>query len=157
MDVVTTIGVDAHSQVHVAAAVVPQGRIIAERGITASTQQLVEFVEWMQSLPGPRQVAIEGAKGYGRTLTQQLLAAGETVVDVATGLTAEGRRRSRRPGKDDEGDAVVIARVALREPDLPQMNLPISTRTCSCSSVHVHSSSTSRHGSGTVSTRCCWA
>lgn len=122
MDVVTTIGVDAHSQVHVAAAVDPQGRVIAERAITASTQQLGEFVEWVQSLPGPRQVAIEGAKGYGRTLTQQLLAAGEAVVDVATGLTAEGRRRSRRPGKDDEGDAVVIARVALREPDLPQMN-----------------------------------
>ena len=76
----------------------------------------------MQSLRAPRQVAIEGAKGYGRILSQQLLAAGEVVVDVATGLTAEGRRRSRQPGKDDEGDAVVIARVALRESDRPRMN-----------------------------------
>ena len=41
---------------------------------------------------------------------------------MPTTLTAEGRRRSRRPGKDDEGDAVVIARVALREPDLPRMD-----------------------------------
>lgn len=44
------------------------------------------------------------------------------MVDVATGLTSAGRRPSRRPGMDDEGDAVVIARVALREPDLPRMN-----------------------------------
>ena len=29
MEIVTTIGVDAHSQVHVAAAVDPQGRIVA--------------------------------------------------------------------------------------------------------------------------------
>ncbi len=34
----------------------------------------------------------------------------------------ESRRRSRRRGKDDEGDAIAIARVALQEPDLPQMN-----------------------------------
>src|SRR6478752_4494555 len=99
MDVVTTIGVDAHSQVHVAAAVDPQGRVIGERAITANTQQFGEFVAWVQGLPAPRQVAIEGAKGFGRTLTQQLLAAGEVVVDVATGLTAEGRRRSRRRAK----------------------------------------------------------
>ncbi|GAA3719063.1 hypothetical protein GCM10022204_43980 [Microlunatus aurantiacus] len=51
MDVVTTIGVDAHSQVHVAAAVDPQGRVIAERTITASTQQLGEFVEWVGIAP----------------------------------------------------------------------------------------------------------
>lgn len=122
MEILTTIGVDAHSQVHAAAAVDPQGRVIAECAITANARELADFLGWVQSLPAPRQVAVEGAKGYGRTLTQRLLAAGETVVDVPTTLTAEGRRRSRRPGKDDEGDAVVIARVALREPDLPRMD-----------------------------------
>ena len=122
MGVVTTIGVDAHSRVHVAAAVDPQGRVVAELAVAAGNREFDRFVGWVQGLPAPRQVAVEGAKGYGRTLTQRLLAAGETVVDVATTLTAEGRRRSRRPGKDDEGDAVVIARVALREPDLPRMD-----------------------------------
>jgi transposase len=122
METLTIIGVDAHSQVHVAAAIDPQGRVLAEHAITAGIQELGEFLAWVQTFPTPRQVAVEGAKGYGRTLTQRLLAAGETVVDVAANLTAEGRRRSRRPGKDDEGDAVVIARVALRELDLPQMN-----------------------------------
>lgn len=122
MEILTTIGVDAHSQIHVAAAVDPQGRVLDERSIIAGTQELEEFLGWVQTFPAPRQVAVEGAKGYGRTLTQRLLLAGETVVDVATNLTAEGRRRSRRPGKDDEGDAVVIARVALRELDLPRMD-----------------------------------
>ena len=100
MTILTTIGVDAHSQVHVAAAVDPQGRVVAERAITANARELDRFLVWVQTLPAPRQVAVEGAKGgYGRRLTQRLLAAGETVVDVPTTLTAEGRRRSRRPGK----------------------------------------------------------
>src|SRR5688572_1571797 len=122
MEIRTTIGVDAHSQIHVAAAVDSQGRVLAEQSTLAEDQELDQFVAWVQTFPAPRQVAVEGAKGYGRTLTQRLLLAGETVVDVATNLTAEGRRRSRRPGKDDEGDAVVIARVALREPNLPRMD-----------------------------------
>ena len=122
MEIITTIGVDAHSQVHVAAAVDSQGRVLAEYAAGSAAVALDGLVDWVQSLPAPRVVAVEGAKGYGRMLTQRLLTAGETVVDVATNLTAEGRGRSRRPGKDDEGDAVVIARVALREIDLPLMD-----------------------------------
>ena len=122
MDILTTIGVDAHSQVHVAAAVDAQGRMVAEYSAGTAAAELDRLVGWVQSLPAPRLVAVEGAKGYGRLLTSRLLEAGESVVDVATNLTAEGRRRSRRPGKDDEGDAVVIARVALRETELPVMD-----------------------------------
>jgi transposase len=51
-----------------------------------------------------------------------LLAAGEEVLDVPTHLTAQGRRRSRRRGKDDEGDALIIARVAIQEPNLARMD-----------------------------------
>lgn len=43
------------------------------------------------------------------------------MVDVATHLTVQGRKASRRGGKDDEGDGVVIARVALRDPGLPRL------------------------------------
>jgi len=96
--------------------------VLAEHSTQAGIKELEEFVVWVQTFPAPGQVAVEGAKGYGRTLTQRLLSSGETVIDVATKLTAEGRKRSRRPGKDDEGDAVVVARVALREPDLPRMD-----------------------------------
>jgi transposase len=40
----------------------------------------------------------------------------QRVVDVAPALTAQGRRRSRTRGKDDQTDAVAIARVARQEP-----------------------------------------
>lgn len=90
MEILTTIGVDAHSQVHVAAAVDPQGRVVSELAVAAGNEEFERFVGWVQGLPAPRQVAVEGAKGYGRTLTQRLLAAGETVVDVATTLTPRG-------------------------------------------------------------------
>jgi len=56
-----------------------------------------------------------------------LVAAGYLVVDVSSNLTAAERKRSRRRGKDDEGDAVAIARVDLREPDPPTMNLLTSS------------------------------
>ncbi len=77
---------------------------------------------WITVFDSRRLVAVEGAKGFGLALTRKLLDAGEGVVDIATHLTADGRRSSRRRGKDDEIDAITIARVAMREPDLPRLN-----------------------------------
>jgi transposase len=37
------------------------------------------------------------------------------------------RRRIRRPGKSDPGDALAIARVTAREPNLPPIRLPDRT------------------------------
>lgn len=115
------IGIDAHTRVHVAAAVDEHGRVLDTTETGASPHQLAALVTWVAGFSDDRLVAVEGAKGFGLALCRQLLAAGETVVDIATHLTAEGRKASRRRGKDDEGDAVVIARVALREPDLPRL------------------------------------
>lgn len=90
--------------------------------IGANRGELARMLSWIQARPVPREVAVEGAKGFGRALTLLLLAAGEEVIDVPTHLTAQGRRTSRRGGKDDEGDAIIIARVAVREPNLPRMD-----------------------------------
>jgi transposase len=60
-----------------------------------------------------------GARGFGLALCRRLQGAGEVVVDVAPALTVAERRSSRRSGKDDRGDAVAVARVALREQGLP--------------------------------------
>jgi len=122
MKEVITVGVDAHTQVHAAAAVDPQGRLVGQLDTGTDRTELARMLAWVQSLPAPRQVAIEGAKGFGRPLTLLLLAAGEEVMDVPTHLTAQGRRTSRRRGKDDEGDAIIIARVAVREESLPRMD-----------------------------------
>jgi transposase len=118
----TIIGIDAHSQTHTAAAVDHHGRVTQQLTTGADTSGLAQMVDWICQHPGPRLIAIEGAKGYGRMLTRALLAAGEEVADVATHLTAQERKQSRRRGKDDEGDAVAIARVASREPNLPRMS-----------------------------------
>jgi transposase len=118
----SVVGIDAHAQVHAAAAVDDQGRPVATLTVDATSDELARLVAWVAEQPSPRRVAVEGAKGYGRLLTRALLAAGETVVDVPTHLTAESRKRARRRGKDDLSDAVAIARVALRELDLPHMN-----------------------------------
>lgn len=122
MPEVVTVGVDAHTQVHVAAAVDEQGRVISQLESGTDRTELARMLEWIQALPAPRRVAIEGAKGFGRALTLLLLDAGEEVIDVPTHLTAQGRRTSRRRGKDDEGDAIIIARVAVREDGLPRMD-----------------------------------
>lgn len=119
---VVTVGIDAHTQVHVAAAVDPRGRVVDQFETGANRSELARMLTWIQALPVPREVAVEGAKGFGRALTLLLLAAGEEVIDVPTHLTAKGRRTSRRRGKDDEGDAIIIARVAVQEQNLPRMD-----------------------------------
>jgi hypothetical protein len=120
MKEVITIGIDAHTQVHVAAVVDAHGRVIDTLSVGADRGELARMLSWIQGTPGPRQVAVEGAKGFGRVLTLVLLHAGEEKLDVPTHLTAQGRRHSRRRGKDDEGDALIIARVAIQEPSLPR-------------------------------------
>ena len=117
------IGVDAHTRVHSAAVIDDHGRVIDTIKVGAGPDELDRLVGWVAGFTGQRLVAVEGAKGFGLALTRRLLAAGETVVDIATHLTAQGRRSSRRRGKDDEGDAITIARVALRESDLPRLTV----------------------------------
>ena len=115
------IGIDPHSRIHVAAALDEHGRPVDSREVGASPEQLGQLLDWIAGLDVAK-VAVEGAKGYGLPLARLLVAAGYVVVDVSSNLTAEERKRSRRRGKDDESDAVAIARVALRESDLPTMN-----------------------------------
>jgi transposase len=105
------VGIDPHSRLHVAAAVDEHGRCVARHQAGAAPDQLVELVDWIGATGAPK-VAVEGSKGYGLALARLLLAAGHTVVDVSSNLT----------GKDDDGDAVAIARVAMREPGLPTMD-----------------------------------
>jgi hypothetical protein len=102
--------------VHVAAVVDEHGRVLDSVQVAAG--ELEQLLAWIADQPRPRQVAVEGARGYGWALTLRLLEIGESVVDVPAQLTADGRRTSRSRGKDDLSDAVIVARVAMREPGL---------------------------------------
>ena len=117
------IGVDAHTRSHTAAAVDEHGRELATLTVGAGTDGLEALDAWIAERGPVQLVAIEGARGFGLPITRRLLAAGAEVVDVPTHLTAFGRRSSRSRGKDDESDAVTIARIALREPGLPRLRL----------------------------------
>lgn len=114
------VGVDCHTRVHVAAAVDESGRVLDRISADTGPEGLDELASWVKGFGEPL-VAVEGARGFGLALTRRLLGMKLEVVDIPTHLTAQGRKSSRQRGKNDEGDAVVIARVAVREPDLPKL------------------------------------
>lgn len=117
------VGIDAHTRRHSAAIIDEHGRVLDIIEVGAGVDELDRLIGWIAEFDCERLVAVEGAKGFGLALTRRLLEAGEAVVDIATHLTADGRRSSRRRGKDDEIDAITIARVAMREPDLPRLTV----------------------------------
>lgn len=121
-----TIGIDPHSRSHSAAALDAHGRVLAEITVRSDAGELDRLARWIAGMGPERVVAIEGARGFGLALSRRLLASGETVIDVAPALTASERRSSRRPGKDDRGDAVAVARVALREKGLPRASAEVT-------------------------------
>jgi transposase len=87
-------------------------RVIASR---RQRDQLLRFAAPFE----PRTWAVEAAGGLGALLAQQLVAAGETVVDVPPALSARARLLdSRRTDKSDPHDARSAAVVALRHDSL---------------------------------------
>jgi transposase len=119
---VITIGIDPHSRTHVAAALDDHGRVLAELAVGSNPRELDRLARWIAGIGTQRIVAIEGARGFGLALCRRLQGAGETIIDVAPALTVAERRSARRPGKDDRGDAVAVARVAMREQTLPRVS-----------------------------------
>jgi transposase len=120
------VGIDAHSRSHTAAAVDAQGRLLDSLEVGAGPAGLEQLCAWLARFEQPRLVAVENARGYGLALVQRLLVAGEEVVDVPAALTGDGRRRSGQRGKDDAGDALVVARVALRDRErLPRLETSV--------------------------------
>lgn len=120
------VGIDVHSRSHSAAAVDAQGRLLDSLEVGAGPTGLEQLCEWLARFEQPRLVAVENARGYGLALVRRLLLAGEEVVDVPAARTGDGRRRSGQRGKDDEGDALVVARVGLRDQEhLPRLEASV--------------------------------
>ncbi len=111
------VGIDQHSRLHAAAAVDEQGRLLDGTEVGAGPGELSRLLAWIECLPRPRLVAIENARDYGLALARLLLAQGEELVDVPASLTSDGRRGSGQRGKTDHGDALVVARIGLRDQD----------------------------------------
>src|SRR6266581_1026490 len=109
------VGIDAHSRSHTAAAIDEQGRLLEGIDVAAGAGGLAQLSAWIEAFPQPRLVAIENARGYGLAIVRLLLAQGEELVDVPATLTCDGRRSSGQRGKHDPGDALVVARIGLRD------------------------------------------
>jgi transposase len=108
------IGVDPHKASHTAVAINAAEKVLGELRVRASGAQAQRLLEWAAAWP-ERTWAIEGAGGLGHLLAQQLLAAGERVLDVAPKLGARVRLlASGATNKNDPNDARSVAVAALR-------------------------------------------
>lgn len=87
---VVMIGVDPHKGSHTAVAVDGTEQCLGELRVQSGPGQADRLVEWAASFP-ERTWAIENAAGLGHLLAQQLVAAGEWVVDVQPKLAARVR------------------------------------------------------------------
>ena len=114
------IGIDPHKRTHTAVAVDEREMVIGERLVHARPGQVAELVAWADVLgDGERIWAVESAGGLGYLLSQQLLAAGEQVVDIPATLASRVRvLSSGRSDKNDPNDARSVAIAALRAPVL---------------------------------------
>lgn len=113
-----TIGIDPHKASHTAVALDPRGEMLGELRVVADASMLGRLRRWASSWP-QRVWAIEGASGLGRLLAQQLVAAGERVVDVPSAQAARARVLARGHGRKTDGiDARSVALVAQHRSDL---------------------------------------
>jgi transposase len=108
------IGVDPHKGSHTAVAIDGEESRVGELRVRATKKQCELLLAWAEAFP-ERRWAIESAGGLGYLLAQQLVAAGEDVVDVPPTLSARVRvLGSGRAQKNDPNDAHSTAIAALR-------------------------------------------
>ncbi len=84
------IGVDPHKQSHTAVAICGDEREVANVTVRATRQQTAKLLAWAEPFE-KRTWAIESAGGLGYLLAQQLVDAGEHVVDVPPTLASRVR------------------------------------------------------------------
>ncbi len=115
------IGVDPHKRTHTAVAIDDREDEMARIEVRATKRQVEQLRKW--AAPFDERVwAIESAGGLGYLLAQQLVAAGEHVVDVPATLAARVRvLGTGRSNKNDPNDGRSVAVAALRSPSLPSV------------------------------------
>ena len=109
------IGVDPHKATHMAVAIDGDERPMGRLEVLADSCQTDQLLAWAAPLGDERTWAIESADGLGKLLSQQLVAAGEYVVDVPPTLSARVRLLgSAKAAKNDDNDALSTAIAGLR-------------------------------------------
>jgi transposase len=116
------IGIDPHKGSHTAFVIDGRERQLGQVRVRASARQAEVLLQWAARWPA-RAWAIEGARGLGLLLAQQLIAADQRVVDVPPKLAARVRLlNTGQINKNDENHARSVAITALRAHDLPVLS-----------------------------------
>ena len=115
------IGIDPHKSSHTAVVVGVAEEQLGKLRVRASAEQARQLLAWAAAWP-ERTWAVEGARGLGHMLAQQLVAAGERVLDVQPKLGARVRLlASGNTNKNDPNDARSVAIAALRSAACPEV------------------------------------
>jgi transposase len=108
------IGIDPHKGSHTAVAIGVGEEPLGTLRVRACPAQAAKLVAWAAAWP-ERTWAVEGAGGLGHLLAQQLVTAGERVLDVPPKLAARVRLlEAGDTNKNDPNDALSVAIAALR-------------------------------------------
>jgi transposase len=108
------IGVDPHKGSHTAVVISAAEEPLGEIRVRASAGQAQQLIAWAAGWLD-RTWAVEGAAGLGHLLAQQLVAAGERVLDVQPKLASRVRLlQAGDTNKNDPNDARSVAVAALR-------------------------------------------
>ncbi len=112
------IGVDPHKLSHTAVAIGAAELELASKRVRATRNQVPQLLAWAEPFP-TRTWAVESAGGLGFLLAQQLVAAGEVVIDVPATLVSRTRLLAAgRTEKTDPNDALSVAVTAMRNRSL---------------------------------------
>ena len=115
------IGVDPHKRTHTAVVIDRDEIPLATLQVRAGRTQLEELLAWSAGFDD-RVWAIESANGLGYLLGQQLVGAGERVLDVPATLSARVRvLATSRSNKNDPNDALSVAIAARHVPRVTEV------------------------------------
>ena len=102
-------GVDTHKDLHVAAVVDEQDRVIERRCFATTRQGYRQMLAWMRSFGELQRIGIKSTGSYGAGLLRFMHQAGIAVLEVTTPDKQDRRRR----GKNDDLDAQNAAHAAF--------------------------------------------
>ena len=102
-------GVDRHKDLHVAAVVDEQDRVLGTHSFATTRQGYRQMLAWMRSLGDLQRIGVESTGSYGAGLLRFMQQAGVAVLEVTTPDKQDRRRR----GKNDDLDAQNAAHAAL--------------------------------------------
>lgn len=117
------MGIDPHKRSHTAVAVDQAGRKLGQLTISADDEGFLRLWAWAGRFGTEQRWAVEDGRGVAGRLVRTLIGQGAQLVWVPPKLMAQCRASARTRGKSDPIDALAIARAAVREPDLPAVQL----------------------------------